>query len=140
MTSINTAAAAQAAALQNQMAAQGLNGYPVDSGMAPGSLAALGTGGSKPQVNATNQSALAPNGSINQSVTNANSYTNKYYNIVTAPQMPYYGVGGGAYLPGSNGWGSPLSNNSFVDPQTGVLYVRQETGIVGWFKRLLRGY
>ena len=134
MNGINTAAS-----LQNQMAAQGLNGYPVETGMAPGSLAALNGGGSTPQVNATNQSALAPNGDINQTVTNSNHYENKYYNVSTTT-APYYGVGGGAYLNGSTGWGNPSASNSYVDPRTGVLYVRQETGIVGWFKRLLRGY
>jgi len=74
------------------MAAQGLNGYPVETGMAPGSLAALNGGGGGPQVNATNQSALAPNGDINQSVTNTNHYENKYYNVSTTT-APYYGVG-----------------------------------------------
>ena len=99
------------------------------------------TGGSRsPQVNATNQTAIAPNGNVNQTVTNENQYTNKFYNIVV-PQPGlmgglFGGIGGAGGLFG--GWNTP--GNSFVDPKTGVLYVQKETGIGGWFKRLFRGY
>ena len=96
-----------------------------------------GATGGRPQVNATNQTAFAPNGNVNQVVTNSNQYTNKFYNIV----VPHHGGGlfgglGGAGALGS--WNTP--GNSFVDPQTGVLYVQKDTGITGWFKRLFRGY
>jgi hypothetical protein len=101
-------------------------------------LTGLGSNGSSPQVNATNQTALAPNGDVNQTVTNSNQYTNKFYNIVVPN-------GYGGYGSAWNGLGSLLGSwngngNAFVDPKTGVLYVQQETGIVGWFKRLFRGY
>ncbi|MCW2926861.1 MAG: hypothetical protein JWM86_829 [Thermoleophilia bacterium] len=95
------------------------------------------TGGRGPQVNATNQTAFAPNGNVNQVVTNSNQYTNKYYNIV----VPTHGGGlfggiGGASALGS--WNTP--GNSFVDPKTGVLYVQKDQGFGGWLKRLFRGY
>lgn len=97
-----------------------------------------GLSGGRPQVNATNQTAFAPNGDVNQSVTNSNQYTNKYYNIV----VPHgYGGVGGAFggLGGMfGGWNTP--GNSFIDPKTGVLYVQQEQGFTGWLKRLFRGY
>ena len=64
-------------------------GYPLEAGVQPGSLGALNSG--RPQVNATNQSALAPNGDVNQQVTNTNTYENKYYSIVTAPQPGLFG-------------------------------------------------
>jgi len=106
----------------------------------PPQLTGLGSTGG-PQVNATNQTAIAPNGDVNQSVTNSNQYTNKYYNIIVP--SAYGGIGGyggvGAGLgAGLGSWNQP--GNSFIDPKTGVLYVQQETGIVGWFKRLFRGY
>jgi hypothetical protein len=97
-----------------------------------------GLSGSRPQVNATNQTALAPNGDVNQTVTNSNQYTNKYYNIVVP--NGYGGIGsawgglGGLF----GGWNTP--GNSFIDPKTGVVYVQQEQGITGWLKRLFRGY
>lgn len=90
----------------------------------------------RPQVNATNQTALAPNGNVNQTVTNENQYTNKYYNIIV-PSSGFGGIGGG--IGGMfGGWNQP--GNSFIDPKTGVLYVQKDTGIGGWFKRLFRGY
>jgi hypothetical protein len=113
------------------------------------------------QVNATNQTAIAPNGDVNQSVTNENSYTNKYYNIIVPSPMYGGGFGGalgglgmlggygavggyGGYPPQGGlggllgGWNSP--GNSYIDPKTGVMYVQQDTGISGWFKRLFRGW
>ncbi|MCW2922842.1 MAG: hypothetical protein JWM98_246 [Thermoleophilia bacterium] len=100
-------------------------------------LTGLGGSGGHPQVNATNQTALAPNGNVNQSVTNENQYTNKIYNIVVPQQGGglFGGIGGSSLL---GSWNSP--GNSFVDPATGVLYVQKDTGITGWFKRLFRGY
>lgn len=116
-----------------------VSGMPIMGASTPGAVPALtglGNGG-RPQVNATNQTAIAPNGNVNQVVTNENSYTNKFYNIVVPHQG---GVFGGLFGSGSlfGGWNTP--GNSFIDPKTGVLYVQQETGITGWFKRLFRGY
>jgi hypothetical protein len=162
-TAATTAAAQQAALLKSQQATLGMPGlvspydgttpfpglaangtqYPLEAGTMPGSLAGLDAG--RPQVNATNQSALAPNGDITQNVTNDNTYTNKYYNIITSP----YGVGGGMYNPafptygGWGGWGAPVSpygQQAFVDPTTGALIVHDDGGIIGWLKRLFRGY
>lgn len=110
-------------------------GAPAVGGAVP-QLTGLGSGG-RPQVNATNQTAIAPNGDVNQVVTNENQYTNKFYNIVVPHSGGLLGgLGGAGGLLG--GWNTP--GNSFIDPKTGVLYVQQETGIVGWFKRLFRGY
>ena len=101
-----------------------------------------GLSGSRgPQVNATNQTAIAPNGNVNQVVTNENQYTNKFYNIIVPQQGGMFGGlfggwGGAGGLFG--GWNTP--GNSFVDPATGVLYVQKDQGITGWFKRLFRGY
>lgn len=112
-------------------------GAPGMSGAVP-QLTGLSSGGR--QVNATNQTAFAPNGNVNQVVTNENQYTNKYYNIVVPHQGGLFGglggIGGAGGLFG--GWNTP--GNSFVDPKTGVLYVQRDTGITGWFKRLFRGY
>ncbi len=95
----------------------------------------------RPQVNATNQTALAPNGNVNQTVTNSNSYTNKYYNIVVPDRGGLLGGIGGAFN-GAGGlfgsWNTP--GNSFVDPKTGVLYVQEQKGFMGWLKGLFRGY
>ncbi len=108
----------------------------------PGAVPQLtGLSSGRPQVNATNQTALAPNGNVNQSVTNSNTYTNKYYNIVVPHQGGLFGGIGGAFggvggLFGS--WNTP--GNSFVDPKTGVLYVQEQKGIMGWLKGLFRGY
>jgi hypothetical protein len=96
-----------------------------------------GLSGGHPQVNATNQTAIAPNGDVNQSVTNQNQYTNKYYNIVV-PNGGLFGSLGGVGGLFGGGWNTP--GNSFIDPKTGVLYVQRDTGIIGWFKRLFRGY
>lgn len=105
-------------------------------GLAARPLTAM-EGGARPQLNATNQSALAPNGDINQTVTNQNHYTNRYYNIITSPM---YGYGGGFYG-ATSGYGmGPWGSSSFVDPQTGVWYTRNEGGVMGWLKRLFRGY
>jgi len=110
--------------------------YPNMMGQTP-QLTGL-SGGSGPQVNATNQTALAPNGDVNQSVSNSNQYTNKYYNIIV-PNSTLGGLSGWGGLGQTLGsWNQP--GNSFIDPKTGVLYVQKETGITGWFKRLFRGY
>jgi hypothetical protein len=93
--------------------------------------------GGRPQLNATNQTALAPNGNVNQTVTNSNQYVNKYYNIIVPHGGLFGSIGGVGGLFGG-GIGTP--GNSFIDPKTGVLYVQQETGFVGWLKRLFRGY
>jgi hypothetical protein len=103
-------------------------------------LTGLG-GAGRPQVNATNQTALAPNGNVNQTVTNSNSYTNKYYNIVVPHQGGLFGGIGGAFGGAGNlfgSWNTP--GNSFVDPKTGVLYVQEQKGFMGWLKGLFRGY
>ena len=126
-------------------------------GGAAGLVGTPATGSNGRQVNATNQTAFAPNGDVNQSVTNENSFTNKYYNIIVP--SPMYGGGfsgslGGVGLLGGygvgglggyghtggllGGWNTP--GNSYIDPKTGVMYVQQETGITGWFKRLFRGW
>ena len=103
-------------------------------------LTGLGSGG-RPQVNATNQTAFAPNGNVNQTVTNSNSYTNKYYNIVVPHSGGLFGGVGGAWggVGGLfGGWNTP--GNSFIDTKTGVLYVQESKGFTGWLKRLFRGY
>ncbi|MCW2920815.1 MAG: hypothetical protein JWL76_689 [Thermoleophilia bacterium] len=110
------------------------------NGSAVPQLTGLGSGG-HPQVNATNQTALAPNGNVNQTVTNSNSYTNKYYNIVVPQQGGLFGGIGGAFSGAGNlfgSWNTP--GNSFVDPKTGVLYVQEQKGFMGWLKGLFRGY
>lgn len=119
----------------------------------------LGTGGLQGagrQVNATNQTAYAPNGNVNQTVTNENQFTNKYYNIIV-PNGIMGGLGGVGMLGGygyggyGQGFGSTpmfgnqmgnwnMPGNTFVDPSTGVMYVQKDTGIIGWFKRLFRGW
>lgn len=91
-------------------------------------------GGRVPQVNATNQSALAPNGDINQSVTNNNNYENRYYNIISLPQSGYNAWGGWGMLGGLG------AGQTYVDPMTGVMYARRQPGLLGWLKSLLRGY
>jgi hypothetical protein len=112
-------------------------GVPI-TGSPTGTLPGLATGG-RPQVNATNQTALAPNGDVNQTVTNENQYVNKYYNIIVPNQGLLGGLGGWGGLGGMfGGWNTP--GNSFIDPKTGVLYVQKESGIGGWLKRLFRGY
>jgi hypothetical protein len=119
--------------------AGGLGGYPVEAGTMPGSLGGLDAG--RPQTNATNQSALATNGNINQDVKNENSYHNTYLNIIASP----YGYGGvmnqasmgwGAGTYGWNGMGTPYT----IDPATGQVYDQKKDGIIGWFQRLFRGY
>ena len=100
-----------------------------------------GLAGTSPQLNATNQTAFAPNGDVNQVVTNDNQYTNKYYNIIVPNSGGLFGGIGGAFGGASglfSSWNQP--GNSFLDPATGVLYVQKDTGITGWFKRLFRGY
>lgn len=100
-----------------------------------------GLSGGRPQVNATNQTALAPNGNVNQTVTNSNSYVNKYYNIVVPHQGGLLGGIGGAFSGASGVFGSwNTPGNSFVDPKTGVLYVQEQKGFMGWLKSLFRGY
>ncbi len=107
-------------------------------GTVPTLTGLTGGSGSSPQVNATNQTALAPNGDVNQTVTNSNQYSNKFYNIVVPNGYGAYGSAWGGVGSLFGGWGS--TGNSFVDPKTGVLYVQQETGFIGWLKRLFRGY
>ena len=99
-----------------------------------------GATGSTPQVNATNQTAIAPNGDVNQSVTNQNQYTNKYYNIIV-PNGAYGGVGNlfGGSGGGLGGLFGSGGGNAFIDPKTGVLYVQRDTGFMGWMKRLFSG-
>jgi hypothetical protein len=100
-------------------------------------LTGLAGAGGHPQVNATNQTAVAPGGTVNQTVSNENTYSNRYYNIVVPNSGGLFGgLGGVGGLLG--GWNTP--GNSFIDPKTGVLYVQQDHGITGWFKRLFRGY
>ena len=126
----------------------GMVGAPITGYGAPGygaqgavpQLTGLSSGG-RPQVNATNQTALAPNGNVNQSVTNSNQYTNKYYNLVVPHQGGLLGGIGGAFNGASSlfgSWNTP--GNSFVDPKTGVLYVQEQKGFTGWLKGLFRGY
>jgi len=150
MSSINPRAATGLPTSQQTLAAQslpmtGLGASPYD-GTSPtmgmpimgstGQVPQLsGLPGGSPQLNATNQTAIAHAGDVNQVVTNEN--TNKYYNIIVPHGGGLLGgIGGAGGLFG--GWNTP--GNSFVDPKTGVLYVQQETGITGWFKRLFRGY
>jgi hypothetical protein len=146
MASINPSASALAAQAQQTLPSAALaspyDGTTPVSGMpiagATGMVPQLtGLSGGQPQVNATNQTAYAANGDVNQVVTNENNYTNRYYNIVVPNSGGLFsGWGGVSNLFGS--WNTP--GNSFIDPQTGVLYVQKETGITGWFKRLFRGY
>ena len=115
-------------------AAYGTSGPMGATGYGVPTLTGAGSSGA-PQTNATNQTALAPNGDVNQSVTNQNQYTNKYYNIIV-PNSVFGGVGnlgnlGGVF--GSN------SGNAFIDPQTGVLYMQKDNSVIGWFKRLFSG-
>ncbi len=135
-------------------------GYPLAGGLASGAYP--GVGSPQPQVNATNQSALAPNGNVNQTVTNENKYETKYINIIASPFGMGYGAApfAGAYqgtwgmptAPGfgagfgnpygalGHGTGFPYGERVYVDPSTGALMVQHEKGITGWFKRLFRGY
>ena len=115
-------------------------GTPAVGGSVP-QLTGIGGTGQTPQVNATNQTALAPNGDVNQSVTNSNQYSNRFYNIIlpTGGMLsPYGGYGMLGTTPGLGSWNTP--GNSFIDPQTGVLYVQKEQGFMGWLKSLFRGY
>lgn len=112
-------------------AGYGASGYGA-SGYGVPNLTGVGSGA--PQTNATNQTALAPNGDVNQSVTNQNQYTNKYYNIIV-PNSALGGVGN-IGLGGMFGGGQ---GNAFIDPQTGVLYVQKDNSVLGWFRRLFSG-
>ena len=112
-----------------------LTGQAGYAGYGVPTLTGTGASGSTPQTNATNQTALAQNGDVNQTVTNQNQYTNKYYNIIV-PNSVFGGVGnlgnlGGVF--GSN------AGNAFIDPQTGVLYMQKDNSVIGWFKRLFSG-
>lgn len=123
----------------NPAGAVPVNGMPIGGMPMQGAVPQLtGLPGGRSQVNATNQTALAPNGDVNQSVTNSNQYTNKYYNIVVPNGYGGLGgsIGGLGGLFGS--WNTP--GNSFIDPKTGVLYIQEEKGFTGWLKRLFRGY
>lgn len=114
-------------------------GTPISGGITGGNVPMLtGLSGGRPQVNATNQTALAPNGDVNQTVTNSNQYTNKYYNIVVPNGYGSIGSAWGGLGGLFGGFNTP--GNSFIDPKTGVLYVQQEKGFTGWLKRLFRGY
>ncbi|MCB0878390.1 MAG: hypothetical protein KDC46_05350 [Thermoleophilia bacterium] len=113
-------------------------GMPIMGNQVGGAVPQLtGLSSGRPQVNATNQTALAQ-GDVNQTVTNSNQYTNKYYNIVVPNGYGGIGSSFGGISSLFGGWNSP--GNSFIDPKTGVLYVQQETGFTGWLKRLFRGY
>lgn len=95
--------------------------YPIEAGtgagMLPGALQTLDT---KPQVNANNQSALATNGStVNQSVTNDNTYHNNYYQLSNG----YDGV-----------YGSYYGNEALYGRPPFGGYWR--SGFVGWLQRL----
>ena len=85
-------------------------------------------------MNATNQSALAPNGDVNQNVTNENNY----YNIIM-PSSPFGRFFHGTGLGGVGGWGG-YGQQPTIDPATGAYYVQRESGVLGWLKRLVRGY
>lgn len=125
-------------------------GYPVEAGAMPGasmpgSLAGMASG--QPQVNATNQSALASNGNVNQSVTNENKYENKYYNIITSPSYGFGmgGLGFGSSIGSIGGWGGLYGrgldpSEVTVDPYTGAMIMNRKTGVLDWLKRLFRGY
>lgn len=111
----------------------GPGGYPLEAGL-PGSLRGLDA--ARPQVNATNQSALAPNGTINQTVTNENTYNNTY-NVVGGGTYPGYAYSQpwmGAY---GAGMGAPYGG---WDTWQGAGMCGQRGGIAGWFQRLFRGY
>lgn len=113
-------------------------GSPITGSQLGGTVPQLsGIGGSRPQVNATNQTAFAPNGDVNQTVTNENQYSNKYYNIIVPQSGGLFGGWGGV---GNLFGGVGSQGSSFIDPATGVLYVQRDQGITGWFKRLFRGY
>lgn len=101
---------------------------PIGPGVMPGSLGALD--GGRPQVNATHQSALATNGSVNQNVTNNNTYKNFY--IVQ---------GGGLFGGAFSGWQGlgPNGSQAYIDPLTGAV-VQRKSGLFGWLGRLIRGY
>ena len=129
--------AQQAAAQQQAALTSPYDGTsPTTTGMGVPQLTGLTGGAHGPQVNLTNQTALAPNGDVNQVVTNQNQYTNKYYNIIVPSSGALFGGWGGA---GGLFGGSGIGGNAFVDPQTGVLYVQRSTGITGWIKRLFGG-
>ena len=90
----------------------------------------------RPQVNATNQTALAPNGT---STRRSRTRTSTPTSTTTSSSRTPASVGSGGGIGGMfGGWNQP--GNSFIDPKTGVLYVQKDTGIGGWFKRLFRGY
>ena len=137
MATVNPTAAQQ---LQAAQLAQGLRSpydgtsptNPLGAGFLPG---APNLGAARPgaQVNATNQTAVATNGDVNQHVTNANTYNTRNYTVI----MP----GGGSWLGGLGLGGlGHGGGQAFIDPQTGVVYMRKEEGITGWLKRLFRGY
>jgi hypothetical protein len=117
-----------------------VGGVPGGFGGQVPQLTGLAGAGGHPQVNATNQTAIAPGGTVNQTVSNENTYSNRYYNIVVPNGGLFGGIGGGIGGVGGllGSWNTP--GNSFIDPKTGVLYVQQDHGITGWFKRLFRGY
>lgn len=135
------------------LAAPGLIGPGIAPGLAqPGMLPGMSPQALQkhPQLNATNQSALAPNGTVNQEVSNANTYEHKFYNIFQGGSPTYGGGGvfGGGVLGGvfggagysGGGWGSaPVQCG--IDPYTGAAICQpQRGGIIGWLQRLFRGY
>lgn len=107
------------------------------NGMFPGDPMAAPQ--SAPQVNANNQSALANGGTINQAVTNTNTYTNTH-NVDGSSLLPFGGVS--AYGPygvmppiGAPGYGPAW------DCYGGMAYCQAETGFLAgikrWFARLM---
>jgi hypothetical protein len=102
-------------------------GFPATGAVTAPTGGLAGTG--RPQVNATNQSALAPHGDVNQHVTNENNY----YNIIMPSRSPFHRFFGGL---GIGGYGQ----QPMIDPATGAYLVQRESGIIGWLKRLVRGY
>lgn len=89
-----------------------------------------------PQVNATNQSAVANNGTVNQSVSNTNTYNNNYYN--------FYGIQGS---PGASFPMSAYNNSGYMYGGLGAMGGFgllgggiNSGGVTGWLQRLFRGF
>ena len=115
-------------------------GFGVDPGA--GIPAGVSGQGKTPQVNATNQSALAPNGTVNQEVSNANTYEHKFYNIFQGGGGAYPLGAGGAFGGVLGGFGGGCGQcGGGYDPYSGAAYCQpQRGGIIGWIQKLFRGY
>ncbi len=117
-----------------------LGAYPMEMGMMPGALGNLDR--VPPQVNATNQSALANNGTVNQEVTNTNTYNNNYFNLYGMQASPWGSMPSYSYA--NSGMMSPLGagfGGSMLDPILGgSFFGTNQGGVLGWFQRLFRGY